>query len=86
VNWTFTVSDKRNIAPAFAFTTATTCLAYRLLPKTPCRSTFPDNLRPSRSLPFFIPLSYQSNKRPSSFRVVAKSSADHAMAPEILRT
>ena len=60
VNWTFTVSDKRNTAPAFAFTTATACLGYRPLPKTSCRSTFPENPRPSRSLPFFIPLSYRS--------------------------
>ena len=37
-NWTFTVSDKRNTASAFAFViaTATTRLAYRAFPTTPC--------------------------------------------------
>ena len=38
-NRTFTVSDKRNTASAFALaiTTATTRLAYRAFPMTPCR-------------------------------------------------
>jgi hypothetical protein len=43
MNWTFTVSNKRNTTPAFAFTTAITRLAYRPLSTTPCRSTFPEN-------------------------------------------
>ena len=43
MNWTFTVSDKQNTVSAFASTTATTHLAYRPLPTTPCRSTFPEN-------------------------------------------
>ena len=43
MNWTFTVSDKQNTVPAFASTTATIHLAYRPLPMTRCRSTFPEN-------------------------------------------
>ena len=42
-SWIFTVSDKQNTVPTFASTTATTQLAYRPLPTTPCRSTFPEN-------------------------------------------
>ncbi|KAH9990750.1 hypothetical protein BJV77DRAFT_1159890 [Russula vinacea] len=45
MKWNFIVSDKRNTAPAFTFTTVTTRLAYRPLPTTPCRSTFPENHR-----------------------------------------
>ena len=42
-NWTFTVSDKQNTVSALASTTATIHLAYRPLPMTRCRSTFPEN-------------------------------------------
>jgi hypothetical protein len=36
--------------------------AYRAFPTTPSRSTFPENPRPSRSPPFFTPLSYRSQQ------------------------
>ena len=41
MNWIFTVSDKHNTAPAFAFTTVTTRLAYRPLPTTPMQVDVP---------------------------------------------
>ena len=59
MNWTFTVSDKHNTAPAFAFTTVTTRLAYRPLPMTPCRSMFPENAPipiPAFLHPAFVPI------------------------------
>ena len=62
MNWTFTVSDKQNTVSAFASTTATTHLAYRPLPTTPCRSTFPENA-PLPILAFLHhPLSYRSRQ------------------------
>ena len=59
MNWIFIVSDKRNTAPAFTFTTVTTRLAYRPLPTTPCRSTFPENVPlqiPAFLHPAFVPI------------------------------
>ena len=59
MKWIFIVSDKRNTAPSFTFTTATTRLAYRPLPTTPCRSTFPENGPipiPAFLHPAFIPI------------------------------